>query len=318
MAQKVKEWITVNGQHIPIMEGQTKQEAVNKAIKHQESSKGDADHKERQIEMNHNEASVQNMIQDKEFAKLGKFLSEHRKEYGLKKSEDTYMVAYDVINKNRELKGIDKDITKDEASKDAQISKNEFEIQNGKYGPSADDITTSGKEYFKDTSVKVNTSLANWKEEVDKKGIPDSVNDYMVDSSLNDTLRSGGQLKGGQRQQLESLDNFTTSSSVPAGTMLYSGITSAESLRFWEGKKEIKYPAFLSTSPDPVYARGYGMNTNTMLQIECSKDTKIGKTYYQDSTGTEGILGRNRTYQIIGESEEMVDGDKVKLIKVRI
>jgi hypothetical protein len=79
----------------------------------------------------------------------------------------------------------------------------------------------------------------------------------------------------------------------------------------------MKYPAFLSTSPDPIYSRGYAQ-TDVLLQIETTKETHIGKTYYEDSTGTEGILGRNHTYQYVGESEETINGEKVKIIKVRI
>jgi len=58
MSKEVKQWITVNGQHIPIMEGQTKAEAVKKAISKQVND--DADKKEKQIAANKKEADKLN------------------------------------------------------------------------------------------------------------------------------------------------------------------------------------------------------------------------------------------------------------------
>lgn len=317
-----KEWITVNGQHIPIFEGQSKQEAVDKALKKQKKVNDDHDKKDKQIEANESEAdelnrNAQEMIKAQKFSKLGAYMAEHRKEFGLTKTEDAYMAAADIIQGNRELKiksSIKKVIDKNEDDKNKQISLHEMEEQNKKYAPK-DAVV----EYFKNTSVEVTTSLPKWKEEVDEKGIPDYVYDYMSDSSINDTLRENKVLDSFEKRQLTNLDRFTSSSSVPAGTLLYSGITSEESLQFWNGKKDIKYPAYLSTSPDPLYAHGYGANTGVMLQIEVSKDTRIGKTVFDDSDmGTEGILGRNHSFKYIGESEETVDGEKFKIIKVRI
>jgi len=57
MAQGVKDWITVNGQHVPIFEGQTKQQAVESAIKHQQNTKKDADDRERQLNVNKEQAN---------------------------------------------------------------------------------------------------------------------------------------------------------------------------------------------------------------------------------------------------------------------
>lgn len=60
MAKQVKQWITVNGQHVPIFEGQSKQEAVNNALKHQKSVNDDIDKKEKQIADNKKEADKLN------------------------------------------------------------------------------------------------------------------------------------------------------------------------------------------------------------------------------------------------------------------
>ena len=56
MAKEVKQWITVNGQHVPIFEGQSKQDAIDKALKHQKNVDKDEDKKEKQIQANKKEA----------------------------------------------------------------------------------------------------------------------------------------------------------------------------------------------------------------------------------------------------------------------
>lgn len=58
--RKVKQWITVNGVHVPIMEGQTKAEAVQHALNKQKQNKDDADSKNKQIERNKSEADELN------------------------------------------------------------------------------------------------------------------------------------------------------------------------------------------------------------------------------------------------------------------
>lgn len=61
MAQKeIKDWITVNHQHIPIFEGQSKQDAINKAKKHQKSVNDDEDKKQKQIAENKKQADKKN------------------------------------------------------------------------------------------------------------------------------------------------------------------------------------------------------------------------------------------------------------------
>lgn len=347
MAKEVKQWITVNGQHVPIFEGQSKQDAIDKALKHQKNVDKDEDKKEKQISQNKKEAEKLNkadtntstekittseelknitdeMIKNKDFSKFGDYLSKHRKEFGLSKSEDAYMAAYQIINGDRELKLKDgkkprnkvKDIiNKNEEEKTSQLTKSGLLQENAKYAPSSADVTNP-KDYFKDTSVKVNSSLSNWTKDADKTGIPSEVYRYMDNSSINNKLRKGTELTSADKSMVDKLDKFTRSGSVPKGTILYSGLTSDDMVKFWDNPGDtISYPSFLSTSPDPVYARGYGMNTDTVMQITVSKDTNIGKTYYEGSTGTEGILGRNNKFKIIGESFETINGERVRVIK---
>lgn len=56
MAEKeIKQWITINGQHVPIFEGESKQDAVNRAI-----AKNNEDVKEKQIAKNKEQADKLN------------------------------------------------------------------------------------------------------------------------------------------------------------------------------------------------------------------------------------------------------------------
>lgn len=181
------------------------------------------------------------------------------------------------------------------------------------YGPDENDVYDV-KKYFEGTDLPVNISLKDWVEEVDRKGIPNAVSRYMDNSSINDDLRKG------QSNGSVQLDNFINTSKVNAGSTLYSGITSNETLSLWdkpEGSK-VRYKAYLSTSPDPVYARGYSLNTDVMLKINVTKDTSVGKTYYADSTGTEGILGRNTSFTISKKYYRKVNGKKIRIIEVSI
>jgi len=59
MAREVKQWITVEGQHIPIFEGQSKQDAVNSFI-----AKKNEDTKEKQIAKNKEQADKLNGKKD--------------------------------------------------------------------------------------------------------------------------------------------------------------------------------------------------------------------------------------------------------------
>ena len=60
----VKSWITVNGQHIPIMEGQSKDEAVKNALGRQEQVKKENDEKQRQIDANKKQAEEKSKSED--------------------------------------------------------------------------------------------------------------------------------------------------------------------------------------------------------------------------------------------------------------
>jgi len=56
MSKEVKQWITVEGNHVPIFEGQSKKEAVSNFMKHVENVNKDEDKKEKQIQANKKEA----------------------------------------------------------------------------------------------------------------------------------------------------------------------------------------------------------------------------------------------------------------------
>lgn len=60
MAQKIERWITVNGNHIPIFEGQSKEQAINAHFKNQKRANDDADKKQKQIEANKKQAEEKN------------------------------------------------------------------------------------------------------------------------------------------------------------------------------------------------------------------------------------------------------------------
>ncbi len=60
---QVKQWITVNGVHVPIMEGETKQQAVDKALSNQKRVKDDEDKKNKQIAANKKQADEKNKEQ---------------------------------------------------------------------------------------------------------------------------------------------------------------------------------------------------------------------------------------------------------------
>jgi len=72
--REVKQWITVNGHHVPIYEGQTKEEVINSFMTHKADVDSDADKKEKQIQANKAEADEKNSEDKKTSleAKLGK------------------------------------------------------------------------------------------------------------------------------------------------------------------------------------------------------------------------------------------------------
>ena len=64
MAREVKQWITVNGQHVPIFEGQSKKEAVDAALKNQKKVNDEEDKKEKQITASKKQAAEKNNSED--------------------------------------------------------------------------------------------------------------------------------------------------------------------------------------------------------------------------------------------------------------
>lgn len=58
MAREVKQWITVNGHHVPIYEGQTKAEAIKNFTNHQANVDADEAKKQRQIEESRRQAET--------------------------------------------------------------------------------------------------------------------------------------------------------------------------------------------------------------------------------------------------------------------
>lgn len=55
MSEKISQWITVNGNHIPIFEGESKKQAVERFTARKSNVKNDTDVKNRQIEANKEE-----------------------------------------------------------------------------------------------------------------------------------------------------------------------------------------------------------------------------------------------------------------------
>ncbi|MBP5423809.1 MAG: hypothetical protein J6Y78_15340 [Paludibacteraceae bacterium] len=70
MADKqIKDWITINGVHIPIYEGEDKNDAFNRAVK--EKVKADEDKKNRDIQKNQSEADERNQKKASDFGASG-------------------------------------------------------------------------------------------------------------------------------------------------------------------------------------------------------------------------------------------------------
>ena len=92
---KIVAWITVNGKHIPLREGESKKDAINKAI-----VKDNEDIKEKQIAQRQKEADERNgkvVSADKEAENLKQWISQQYKDYGIKKYvKDSY--TSDFVN----------------------------------------------------------------------------------------------------------------------------------------------------------------------------------------------------------------------------
>lgn len=92
------QWITVNGKHIPL--------GGDTGVSMPDGELGD---------------KAKGYIQSENYSKLGTLFSEHRKEFGLKKKDDAYIKAYQVI------KGAHKE--SDEDKKDKEISEHQKESE---------------------------------------------------------------------------------------------------------------------------------------------------------------------------------------------
>lgn len=189
------------------------------------------------------------------------------------------------------------------------------------YWPDSNDVIDPSK-YFNDTNLPVNVSLTNWKQDVDKMGIWNEVGLYMEDSSINDKMKNGT-LTPEEQKFVNQLNMFTQTSWLRQGQVVYSGLNEKSLQLFDKPTGETVQPnSFVSVSPDPVYAGGYTLGTEAkaMLKIvpsdKLANGVHIGKTYYQDSTGTEGIFSSRFKYKIGKKYYRKVSGQRVKIIEV--
>lgn len=261
-------------------------------------------------------SDIQTVVKTLSFSQLGQYFKDHRNELGISSSQDPYMVAFDV--KSGKIPIVSGKIQFQNQQDNSNTNINivaapaPAKIDSNKYGPAVEDVGPGN--YFSGTDVPVNISLKDWVKEADTKGVPNEVLRYMTNSSINQSLRNGS------TNYSNVIDSFTRSSTVPSGSVLYSGLSSAQMENFWNQSSGtvIQYPAYLSTSPDPVYARGYASNTDVVLKITTTKRTSIGKTYYSGTNGTEGILGRNTRYTIGKQYYSRIQGDRVRIIEITI
>ena len=90
---KIVGWITVNGKHVPLREGESKKDAINKYI-----AKDNEDIKEKQIAQRQKEADERNgkvVSADKEAEELKQWISQQYKTYGIKKYvKDSYTADF--------------------------------------------------------------------------------------------------------------------------------------------------------------------------------------------------------------------------------
>jgi hypothetical protein len=191
---------------------------------------------------------------------------------------------------------------------------------NIKFAPSDDDII-SATDYFEGTDVSVNTSLADWKDSVDnmvqRGDVPLAVTKYLRNSSVNYRLREDSELNNEDKRLIRELDAYINKSPLKQDTFLYSGLSGDISPESFQIGQTQTIKSYVSTSPDPIYAAGYA-GTNTVLQIEASKGTHVGKAYYEDSTGTEGILARNSKFTTISKRKAKISGELYTIIRVKV
>ena len=203
-------------------------------------------------------------------------------------------------------------------------------VKNSAYSPAWDydgdgDKNNINTQYFNGVQgMPVNTSLNDWVDEANTYQRQEQIilGRYMQDSSVNAKLRDNPNYKDNEVQQL---DRIINSHKLDKDTILYSGLSNdsfgnvnVSSLKVGD---TFSVGAYVSTSPDPVYASGYALsssNTPTVLQISAVKGTPIAKMYYESAYGTEGLLGRGNKFEVTGFSNGQVQGEKVRIVKVKL
>lgn len=121
MAQ-VKEWITMNGNHIPIFEGETKQQAIDNFIKNQQRAKADADAKDRQIAANQAYGAKKNLQEyfDSENKRVAELMSKRSGSITMKNGQ---------ILEHYTLKEMANDIVKDAKQHGTMYDDNSLSIK---------------------------------------------------------------------------------------------------------------------------------------------------------------------------------------------
>lgn len=172
--------------------------------------------------------------------------------------------------------------------------------------------------YFSGTNQQVSTDLSKWVSDADESitGYGRAVGLYVANSSVNDRIMNNS-VTLNDRTLIDSLDSWIGNSKLSKDTILYSGL-SEEKIKLFNSKKSVTVKSYTSTSPDPVYAFGYSQSSKipTLLKVHAKKGSKVGKTYYEGTSTTEGILGRNSTFNNIRKKVGKIGGNKVNIIEV--
>lgn len=185
------------------------------------------------------------------------------------------------------------------------------------------DINTS---YFEGVeNMPVNTNLNDWVDEANgeyttwEKG---TLQSYMDNSDINSKLRDNPDLANAVTRNL---DTIISNHTLDKDTILYSGLSNDSvknlALDTLKAGDTFKIPAYVSTSPDPIYAAGYtlsGSGTPTVLQISAPAGTNIAKMYFDSAYGTEGLLARNSAFEVVSKRQGKINGESVRIVRVRI
>lgn len=173
MAREVSEWITVNGRHVPVFSGESKEDAFNRSV-----AKDAEDKKQREIAKNKEIADKLN----------GKSASKNEKDpkTGLYKSTKEKIDAYT----SKEL--------------DDAMEKNQAYI---------DRADKSGAKDTKEFHESIQKYMLARKEELAKQGTQDKMRDAIKQThTLNDALKNNSQLREGiidfSRANRTKEDNF--------------------------------------------------------------------------------------------------------------